>query len=65
MYIFNIRKIFILVIIQCHSMFKHITATITKKTFDQLIDQVNKGKYRNRSHAIEEGLKKLFIEESR
>ncbi len=42
---------------------KPVTATITTSVLDKVKTMIDKGIYRNRSHAIEEGLKKLIAEQ--
>ena len=42
---------------------KPVTATITVSVLEKVKGLIDRGVYRNRSHAIEEGLKKLIAEQ--
>jgi len=44
-------------------MVKPISATITENVIESVDNLVATGKYRSRSHAVEEGLKKLIAEQ--
>lgn len=44
-------------------MVKPISATINESVVERIDNLVASGKYRNRSHAIEEGLKALIAEQ--
>jgi Arc/MetJ-type ribon-helix-helix transcriptional regulator len=39
---------------------KNVSATITPEIVERIDELVRQGQYRNRSHAIEEGLKRLI-----
>lgn len=43
---------------------KNISSTINPQVIDDIDSLVSKGHYRNRSHAIEEGLKKILAEQT-
>jgi Arc/MetJ-type ribon-helix-helix transcriptional regulator len=42
---------------------KSISATINPQVVEDIDNLVSKGHYRNRSHAVEEGLKRILVEQ--
>ncbi len=42
---------------------KRTSVSINSEVVERIDEEVKKGHYRNRSHAFEEGLKKLIVEQ--